>query len=144
MQETLLKLTQEQQKEKEVVQVVTEQKEQEPVIEEDIPVKEEEKEPVIEEKVPVKEEVQEPVQKEKTLEKVETTATEILEEDFDLISYLQSHDVEIIDKRSAGGSLWLVGGWELKEVLDPLKPRKIYFRYTAKGGRVTKRKPAWF
>ncbi|MCM3327604.1 hypothetical protein M3641_12855 [Bacillus cereus] len=144
MQETLLKLTQEQQKEKEVVQVVTERKEQEPVIEEDIPVKEEEKEPVIEEKVPVKEEVQEPAQKEKTLEKAETTATEILEEDFDLISYLQSHDVEIIDKRSAGGSLWLVGGWELKEVLDPLKPRKIYFRYTAKGGRVTKRKPAWF
>lgn len=137
MQETLLKLTQEQQKEKEVVQVVTERKEQEPVIEEDIPVKEEEK-------VPVKEEVQEPAQKEKTLEKAETTATEILEEDFDLISYLQSHDVEIIDKRSAGGSLWLVGGWELKEVLDPLKPRKIYFRYTAKGGRVTKRKPAWF
>lgn len=144
MQETLLKLTQEQQKEKEVVQVVTERKEQEPAIEEDIPVKEEEKEPVIEEKVPVKEEVQEPAQKEKTLEKAETTATEILEEDFDLISYLQSHDVEIIDKRSAGGSLWLVGGWELKEVLDPLKPRKIYFRYTAKGGRVTKRKPAWF
>ncbi|EFI64712.1 sigma factor-like helix-turn-helix DNA-binding protein [Bacillus anthracis] len=144
MQETLLKLTQEQQKEKEVVQVVTEQKEQEPVIEEDIPVKEEEKEPVIEEKVPVKEEVQEPAQKEKTLEKVETTDTEVLEEDFDLISYLQSHDIEIIDKRSAGGSLWLIGGWELKEVLDPLKPRKIYFRYTAKGGRVTKRKPAWF
>lgn len=129
MQETLLKLTQEQQKEKEVVQVVTEQKEQEPVIEEE---------------VSVKEEVQEPVIKEKTLAKEETTKAEILEEDFDLMSYLQSHDVEIIDKRSAGGSLWLVGGWELKEVLDPLKPRKIYFRYTAKGGRVTKRKPAWF
>ncbi|WP_144613186.1 sigma factor-like helix-turn-helix DNA-binding protein [Bacillus cereus] len=129
MQETLLKLTQEQQKEKEVVQVVTEQKEQEPVIEE---------------KIPVKEEVQEPVIKEKTPEKAETTDTEILEEDFDLMSYLQSHDIEIIDKRSAGGSLWLIGGWELKEVLDPLKSRKIYFRYTAKGGRVTKRKPAWF
>lgn len=129
MQETLLKLTQEQQKEKEVVQVVTEQKEQEPVIEEE---------------VSVKEEVQEPVIKEKTLAKEETTKAEILEEDFDLMSYLQSHDVEIIDKRSAGGSLWLVGGWELKEVLDPLKTRKIYFRYTAKGGRVTKRKPAWF
>ncbi|HDR6309430.1 TPA: hypothetical protein QCU60_001251 [Bacillus cereus] len=129
MQETLLKLTQEQQKEKEVVQVVTEQKEQEPVIEEEIPVKEEVKEPVIEEKTP---------------EKAETTDTEILEEDFDLMSYLQSHDIEIIDKRSAGGSLWLIGGWELKEVLDPLKLRKIYFRYTAKGGRVTKRKPAWF
>ena len=144
MQETLLKLTQEQQKEKEVVQVVTEQKEQEPMVEEDIPVKEEVQEPVIEEKVPVKEEVQEPVVKEKTPEKAETTATEILEEDFDLMSYLQSHDIEIIDKRSAGGSLWLIGGWELKDVLDPLKPRKIYFRYTAKGGRVTKRKPAWF
>ncbi|WP_234574367.1 sigma factor-like helix-turn-helix DNA-binding protein [Bacillus cereus] len=117
MQETLLKLTQEQQKEQE---------------------------PVIEEEVSVKEEVQEPVIKEKTLAKEETTKAEILEEDFDLMSYLQSHDVEIIDKRSAGGSLWLVGGWELKEVLDPLKTRKIYFRYTAKGGRVTKRKPAWF
>ncbi|MEK5248995.1 hypothetical protein MKX66_15215 [Bacillus sp. FSL R9-9530] len=163
MQETLLKLTQEQQKEKEVVQVVTEQKEQEkaqepvieektpvkeeaqePVIEEKVPVKEEAQEPVIEGKMPVKEEVQEPVIKEKTPEKAETTDTEILEEDFDLMSYLQSHDIEIIDKRSAGGSLWLVGGWELKEVLDPLKPRKIYFRHTAKGGRVTKRKPAWF
>ncbi|PER25013.1 sigma factor-like helix-turn-helix DNA-binding protein [Bacillus cereus] len=129
MQETLLKLAQEQQKEKEVVPVVTEQKAQEPVIEE---------------KTPVKEEVQEPAIKEKTPEKEETTDTEILEEDFDLMSYLQSHDIEIIDKRSAGGSLWLIGGWELKEVLDPLKTRKIYFRYTAKGGRVTKRKPAWF
>lgn len=144
MQETLLKLTQEQQKEKEVVQVVTEQKEQEPVIEEEISVKEEVKEPIIEEEVLVKEEEQEPVMKEKTSEKAETTATEILEEDFDLMSYLQSHDIEIIDKRSAGGSLWLIGGWELKDVLDSLKPRKIYFRYTAKGGRVTKRKPAWF
>ncbi|MGG0201601.1 sigma factor-like helix-turn-helix DNA-binding protein [Bacillus anthracis] len=144
MQETLFKLTQEQQKEKEVVQVVTGQKEQEPIIEEEMPVKEEVQEPVIEEKMPVKEEVQELVIKEKTPKKAETTDTEILEEDFDLMSYLQSHDVEIIDKRSAGGSLWLVGGWELKEVLDPLKPRKIYFRYTAKGGRVTKRKPAWF
>ncbi|HHP5616466.1 sigma factor-like helix-turn-helix DNA-binding protein [Bacillus cereus] len=148
MQETLLKLTQEQKKEKEVVQVITEQKVQEevqePVIEEKIPVKEEVQEPVIEEKISVKEEVQEPVIKEKTPDKEETTDTEILEEDFNLMSYLQSHDIEVIDKRSAGGSLWLIGGWELKEVLDPLKPRKIYFRYTAKGGRVTKRKPAWF
>ncbi|MGG1140075.1 sigma factor-like helix-turn-helix DNA-binding protein [Bacillus mycoides] len=148
MQETLLKLTQEQQKEKEVVQVVTEQKVQEevqePVIEEKKPVQEEVQEPVIEEKIPVKEEVQEPVIKEKTLVKEETTQAEILEEDFDLMRYLQGHDIEIIDKRSAGGSLWLIGSWELKEVLDPLKTRKIYFRYTAKGGRVTKRKPAWF
>ncbi|QWH59498.1 hypothetical protein EXW39_04685 [Bacillus mycoides] len=129
MQETLLKLTQEQQKEKEVVQAITEQKEQEPVIEEEIPVKEEIQEPIIKEKTPTKE---------------ETTKVEVLEEDFDLMSYLQSHDIEIIDKRSAGGSLWLIGGWELKEVVDPLKPLKFYFRYTAKGGRVTKRKPAWF
>ncbi|MDF0738561.1 sigma factor-like helix-turn-helix DNA-binding protein [Bacillus pacificus] len=144
MQETLLKLTQEQQKEKEVVRAVTEQKEQEPIIEEAIPVKEEVKEPVIEEEIPAKEAVQEPVIKGEAPEKAETTDPEILEEDFNLMSYLQSHDIEIIDKRSAGGSLWLVGGWELKEVLDPLKPREIYFRYTAKGGRVTKRKPAWF
>ncbi|PFJ17075.1 hypothetical protein COD67_17040 [Bacillus cereus] len=126
IQQALLKLTQEQKEEKEVVQVAVEPEAQKEEVQEPVM---EEQESVIKEKKPVKEEI---------------TDVEILEEDFDLISYLQSHDIEVIDKRSAGGSLWLIGGWELKEVLDPLKPRKIYFRYTAKGGRVTKRKPAWF
>ncbi|OZI12965.1 hypothetical protein CEW92_03695 [Bacillaceae bacterium SAS-127] len=63
---------------------------------------------------------------------------------FDLMNYLQEHNIEVIDKRSSGGTLWLLGGWELKEVLDPLKAHRVYFRFTAKGGRATRNKPAWF
>ncbi|SDD05345.1 protein of unknown function [Melghirimyces thermohalophilus] len=63
---------------------------------------------------------------------------------FDLIDYLKEHGLEPIDKRPAGGSLWVVGGWELNKVLFPLKERKIYFRFSKKGGRATNRKPGWF
>ncbi|MBA4493329.1 hypothetical protein ACFO25_06330 [Paenactinomyces guangxiensis] len=50
----------------------------------------------------------------------------------------------MIDKRKAGGALWVVGGWELNEILFPLKEHKIYFRFSKKGGRSTKKRPAWF
>jgi hypothetical protein len=63
---------------------------------------------------------------------------------FDLVGYLTEKGLEIIDKRKVGGALWVVGGWELNEVLFPLKEHKIYFRFTKKGGRSTKNRPAWF
>lgn len=63
---------------------------------------------------------------------------------FDLITYLKKHNVEIIDKRKRGGTLWIIGGWELNGILFPLKEYNIYFRYMAKGNRATKNKPAWF
>lgn len=63
---------------------------------------------------------------------------------FPLVQYLQEKGLEVIDKRSSGGALWVVGGWELNEVLFPLKEYKIYFRFTKKGSRSTGRRPAWF
>ena len=63
---------------------------------------------------------------------------------FSLTRYLQEQGLEWIDKRAAGGTLWVMGGWELNKVLFPLEERKIYFRFTPKGGRATQRKPAWY
>lgn len=50
----------------------------------------------------------------------------------------------MIDKRSNGGALWIVGGWELKEALFSLKPQRIFFKYAKNGSQSTKRMPAWF
>lgn len=63
---------------------------------------------------------------------------------FPLLNYLAEHALEVIDKRASGGTIWIVGGWELNEVLFPLKAHNIYFRFTKKGSQSTKRRPAWF
>lgn len=68
----------------------------------------------------------------------------IKSENFDLIEYLKENTVESIDKRSSGGALWIIGGWELNKVLFPLKEKGIYFKYTPKGSGATKKKPGWF
>lgn len=65
-------------------------------------------------------------------------------EPFPLLQYLEEKGLDIIDKRSSGGTLWVVGGWELNEILFPLKEKKIYFKFTKKGSRSTKKKPGWF
>ncbi|MDC2864341.1 hypothetical protein [Bacillus sp. BP-3] len=74
----------------------------------------------------------------------EKKTEQVLNTTFDLITYLQKHNVDVIDKREFGGTLWVLGGWELNELLFPLKEKKIFFRYKEKGNRTTKGKPAWF
>ncbi|WP_342357524.1 sigma factor-like helix-turn-helix DNA-binding protein [Priestia megaterium] len=96
-------------------------------------------------------------EKEKVVAKVEidkgtnevASAEEIVQEEkstsmLSLIQYLQQHSLEVIDKRSSGGTLWVVGGWELNEILFGLKEHKIYFRYAKKGSRSTQNRPGWF
>jgi Domain of unknown function (DUF4145)/Sigma-70, region 4 len=63
---------------------------------------------------------------------------------FRLIEYLRSKGLEVIDERTSGGTIWVVGGWELNEILFPLKEQKIYFRFTQNGSWSTKRRPAWY
>ncbi|MBM7703544.1 sigma factor-like helix-turn-helix DNA-binding protein [Metabacillus iocasae] len=92
-----------------------------------------------------------------TIEEQENEAPEIEEEvhhpieenepssdSFQLVDYLLSHNLEVIDKRANNGSLWVVGGWELNKILFPLKERRIYFRFSEKGGKATKKRPSWF
>lgn len=61
-----------------------------------------------------------------------------------LFNYLTSYNYEIIDKRSKGGSLWLVGGAELKPLINKLGQMGIRFQYADKGSRSTKHRPGWF
>lgn len=61
-----------------------------------------------------------------------------------LVDYLEGQELEVVDKRSAGGTIWVIGGWELNDVLFALKEYKIYFRYSKKGSRSTKNQEAWF
>ncbi|MFF2480096.1 hypothetical protein [Paenibacillus sp. NPDC058071] len=62
----------------------------------------------------------------------------------EIADYLTEKSLSIIDKRDNGGALWIVGGWELKDVLFALKGQGFYFRFARNGSQSTKRKPAWF
>lgn len=72
-------------------------------------------------------------------EKVETQLNR-----FPLLKYLKDNNLEYIDNRQKKGALWVIGDWSISKKLFPLKEHKIYFRYSKKGGRATKNKPAWF
>ncbi|MCM3170867.1 sigma factor-like helix-turn-helix DNA-binding protein [Paenibacillus sp. MER 99-2] len=57
---------------------------------------------------------------------------------------LGQESLDLVDKRSFGGALWVVGGWELKEILNRWNAEGIYFRFARNGSNSTRRKPAWF
>lgn len=90
-------------------------------------------------KVPFKEEV--PLD---GLDKNEETEEKEAKFLFSLADYLKSLNLEVYDKRASGGSLWVVGGWELNEILFPLKEHKIFFRFAKNGSRTTKKQAGWF
>lgn len=62
---------------------------------------------------------------------------------FDLVSFLKSKGLEIIDLRSQGGSLWVIGGKELLPIMAKLIDRGITCRHAVSGGRVTRHREAW-
>ncbi|WP_080847898.1 hypothetical protein [Cytobacillus gottheilii] len=63
---------------------------------------------------------------------------------FSLELFLKSKKVELIDKRSSNGRLWIVGGEELKQLFDELKAKDFHFRFVPNGSRSTERRKAWF
>jgi DNA topoisomerase-3 len=64
--------------------------------------------------------------------------------DGDLLRLLAAEGVEAIDRRAAGGALWVVGGPELGELMARLAGRNFHFVFAGKGGRATKHRPAWW
>ena len=63
----------------------------------------------------------------------------------DIISFLKSQNIDYVDKRNNNGSLWLIGGRELKDIVYKIKVHfNIEFRYREGGGRATKGKNAWY
>lgn len=62
-----------------------------------------------------------------------------------VIKLIQSFGFEYIDKRSSGGSLWIVAGEkEGKALIDECKKLGVSFSFTARGGRASKKRPAWY
>jgi very-short-patch-repair endonuclease len=63
---------------------------------------------------------------------------------FDLLAFLRSKGIEIIDKRSIGGALWIVGGSELWPLVKELGQKRIQFNFVLKGTKSTGYRPAWY
>ncbi|HEY3110663.1 MAG TPA: DNA topoisomerase, partial [Chloroflexota bacterium] len=64
--------------------------------------------------------------------------------DDDLLQLLAAEGVEAIDRRAAGGALWVVGGPELGELMAQLAARDVRFKFAQGGGRATSHRPGWW
>jgi superfamily I DNA/RNA helicase len=63
----------------------------------------------------------------------------------ELVAHLASLGLEVVDKRSRGGALWVVGGTELANEMWKLKRASgAEFAFVAAGGRSTGKRPAWY
>ena len=54
------------------------------------------------------------------------------------------HRLKVVDKRSAGGRLWVVAGEEVRALVDELARQGYGFTYAATGGRATSHRPGWY
>jgi hypothetical protein len=57
----------------------------------------------------------------------------------DLMRRVGSMNLSIVDQRSKGGALWVIGGRDLGDLLSPHG-----FKFAPNGSRATKRRPAWY
>jgi hypothetical protein len=62
----------------------------------------------------------------------------------ELIDILLKRGLTFIDKRNKRGRLWVIGGTELSEFFKDLSKQGIVFTFSAKGGKATNYKPAWY
>ena len=62
----------------------------------------------------------------------------------DILEFLQNKGIQYIDKRSNGGSLWIIGGQELLDVVAKAKEFGYVFHFKKEGGRVTKNQTGWW
>lgn len=63
----------------------------------------------------------------------------------ELVTFLKSKGIEVIDKRDKGGALWMVGDKSLDPIVQETK-RKFgaLWIFKAEGGMATKRRPSWY
>lgn len=65
-------------------------------------------------------------------------------DDADIIGLLEATGTRYVDKRSSGGSLWIIGGQELTETVGKAKTLGYTFHFKKEGGRITKNQPGWW
>lgn len=61
-----------------------------------------------------------------------------------IITILKESGIAYIDKRQENGNLWIIGGQELKGIVEIAKKIGVYFQFKPEGGRISKHKPAWW
>ena len=61
-----------------------------------------------------------------------------------LIERLRNRGLEVIDKRSSGGALWVVGGLEIIQLLQQSGGEGVSFRFANGGGQATGERAAWW
>jgi curved DNA-binding protein CbpA len=61
-----------------------------------------------------------------------------------LVEYFGSRGLKLIDNRSKGGALWVLGGRGLEPIVGRLRENGFRFEFAAKGGRATRHTPAWW
>lgn len=62
----------------------------------------------------------------------------------DPASLLSAQGLEVIDKRSVGGALWVVGGSEIRPLLAKHEQNGRKFVFVEAGGRASGHRPAWY
>ena len=61
-----------------------------------------------------------------------------------LLEYLNSRHVALIDKRSKGGALWIIGDHKLDNLMATCAEMGFNFIFAKKGGKATKGAPGWY
>jgi very-short-patch-repair endonuclease len=61
-----------------------------------------------------------------------------------LLAYFSLKKLTVVDNRSKGGALWVIGGKELKPIFDEIKQKGTMFYFNERGGSATNHKPAWW
>lgn len=62
----------------------------------------------------------------------------------DIIALLEITGTQYVDKRANGGSLWIIGGYELSETVRKAKVLGFTFHFKKEGGRATRNQPGWW
>lgn len=61
-----------------------------------------------------------------------------------IIKFLQSHGFQVVDKRPAGGSLWVIDDPRFKDLASALGPVGFLFLFAENGSGSTNNTPAWY
>ncbi len=62
----------------------------------------------------------------------------------DIIALLKNYNIKYVDKRPFKGALWILGGVELKPVVEEARKLGFYFTFKKDGGKTIKGKDCWW
>lgn len=61
-----------------------------------------------------------------------------------IVESLKQEGLHVMDKRSVGGALWILGDVSLNEMMQLLWSKGFHFIFAQNGGKTTNNKPSWY